>query len=489
MHHNVDADVPLLKAGIERYGGQLYNLSAEDAEWSDPPGPVDAQRAAIVAGVLTGVANALPGTVEISERRSRVVAGIKGLPDAASTSRSLRTILRAAAVVSSDALARSEITILVAGMEDADSGRSELLWRLLTVDPSVLSLTGKRTIVGLLSGRFDPAVDLRRQPRIDYIARDDRILKRTQWPTSGALRTIEAHEGPVVLFLGAGASAGARISLGDVYRDVALRELLGGDVDDELLADRFFEYLHGMDRFIGDERQNRSAFLRTLTLERVLRETFHELGDRPRAQTQIVRTISDECERALSFRSEGHEAIHDLIRAKKRPIVFMTVNFDRLIENGVENVTQVLRRPEEFAAARESVEAYVAGDLDQPVPIFKLHGSIEEPDSMVASIDTTAAGLHDDVRSALNVVVKDGHVPWVWIGCSMRDRDMNAWLSGIGNDNLDEWWVDPFPGRSLDAFFSEHRQAAWDQTSRTLQSRLIVDSSDNFLQRLNGRLR
>lgn len=489
IHQDVDADVPLLKAGIERYGGQLYDLSADDDDWNDPPAPRDAHRADIVLGVLSTVANALPGAVTINEQRGRIIAGIDGQPDAAATSASLRTVLRAVAIVASDALARSEISILIAGIQDADPSRRELLWRLMTISPEVLNLTDKRTIVAVLSGPLDPAIDFRRSANIDYVAREDRILRRSQWRTDQALRTFSSHNGPVVLFLGAGASASADISLGDVYRDIALQELLGADVADNQLADQFFEYVHAMDRFIGDERGSRAEFVRTLTLERVLRETFHELGDRPRGHTKIVQTITSECERALNHKTEGHAAIHDLIQARTRPIVIMTVNFDQLIEIGVEDHIQVLSTPEEFAAASDSIAAYVSGDLNQPVPVFKLHGSIEDPATLVASIDTTAAGLHDDVRTALNLVIDGRHVPWIWLGCSMRDRDMNAWLSGIGNDQLDEWWVDPFPGKSLDAFFADHRQAAWDQASRTLQSRLIVDSSDNFLHRLAGYLR
>jgi hypothetical protein len=98
------------------------------------------------------------------------------------------------------------------------------------------------------------------------------------------------------------------------------------------------------------------------------------------------------------------------------------------------------------------------------VPILKLHGSIQDPDSLIATIDKTSAGLHDNVRRALDEVLRASPPPltWVWIGCSMRDRDMNSWLGGRGAEAFDEWWIDPLPGPSLDEFVNLHPRRAVD---------------------------
>ena len=166
-------------------------------------------------------------------------------------------------------------------------------------------------------------------------------------------------------------------------------------------------------------------------------------------------------------------------------MIIMTVNFDQLIEVEAEDNTFVLRTPEEFAAAESQVVEYLAGS-EPRVPVLKIHGSIEDPESLVASIDLTAIGLHDAVRSVLDQVVDKGPAPtpWVWVGCSMRDRDVNDWLRSFGNGQIDEWWVDPFPGVSLDAFVQDAREPIWRQSGRTLHDRLVIDSSDRFLSKL-----
>jgi hypothetical protein len=132
------------------------------------------------------------------------------------------------------------------------------------------------------------------------------------------------------------------------------------------------------------------------------------------------------------------------------------------------------------------LKKYVTGDVTTPVPVLKIHGSIRAPDSLIATIDTTSAGLHDSVRAALNAILDTVGAPvrWVWVGCSMRDRDVNAWLGGLSADALDEWWVDPLPGRPLDEFFARQRAPRWARTGLQLADRLIIDSADGFLHDL-----
>ncbi len=71
-----------------------------------------------------------------------------------------------------------------------------------------------------------------------------------------------------------------------------------------------------------------------------------------------------------------------------------------------------------FRDSVDSVRSYVQGDRSAPVPILKLHGSVIDPESLIATIDTTSAGLHDDVRAALDAIVQEAATPltWVWIG-------------------------------------------------------------------------
>jgi hypothetical protein len=168
----------------------------------------------------------------------------------------------------------------------------------------------------------------------------------------------------------------------------------------------------------------------------------------------------------------------------------MTVNFDQLIEEDLGVDCAVYYRPEHYRDRRDELLAYIKGDASKPLPILKLHGSIVEPDSLIATIDSTSAGLNEHVLEALNGVLENAGKPltWIWIGCSMRDRDMNLWLGGIGANALDEWWVDPMPGKALDDFFMAQREPRWSPRGITLSDRLIIDSADGFLSALARRV-
>jgi len=179
--------------------------------------------------------------------------------------------------------------------------------------------------------------------------------------------------------------------------------------------------------------------------------------------------------------------MQQLIERLRGRLIVVTVNFDQLIEHGLSVPHRVFASPEVFRDHIDELAAYLGGDATRPVPILKLHGTIDDPDSLIAAVDGTAAGFNEDVRTALRSIVDASEVPltWVWIGCSMRDRDVNDWLRGLGHDVLDEWWVDPLPSTSLDAYFNELRRSHWSQAGRQLADRLLIDSADRFLDQLD----
>jgi hypothetical protein len=118
----------------------------------------------------------------------------------------------------------------------------------------------------------------------------------------------------------------------------------------------------------------------------------------------------------------------------------------------------------------------------------KLHGDIERPETIVADIDQTRFGLPSDARHLLEVVVEQAGrpVPWVWVGCSMRDVDVDEWSrEQNGQRDLFEWWVDPLPGPSLDAYW--HRFRRKDRDERDIdyaRQRLVPETADRFLAAL-----
>lgn len=493
LHEELDNDIDLLGAAAARCGGVRYNLNADDSAWEAPPGPVSADRLALLEGIWATAGAALPDQVVVAE--DVAIGGITAsvARSDAPVEPSLKLILRCASVIGSAAVDDFELVIVTADIAGMDAHRRVLLWRMLTINPVDLTISGApTTLVPVLGTKVQPDFDYGQAPDVRYVVRWDRVIRRSPARYSGAVETIgRPGRGPIVLFLGAGASASAKIPLGNAYRDLALTELIGTQAPGRDAAAAFFEYLHEHQRFMPGDPADRAVFARELTLERVLRETFSDLGPRPRATSPVIRQIVADCAAALQQVRAGRRALRELAASLPGRLLLVTVNFDELIETDLGVPRSVYYRPEHYKDNLSDLRAYLAGDLSKPMPVLKLHGSVQDPDSLIATVDKTAAGLHEDVRTALDEVLNVAGAPltWVWIGCSMRDRDMNAWLGGRGADAFDEWWVDPLPGQALDDFFQQYRAAKWTETGRTLDNRLVVDSADRFLTALAERVR
>ena len=486
LHENLSSDIALLRAGARRCGGALYDLNADQSAWEGPPGPVSSDRLALIQGLLTQVPDVVPGRLVVEEHDDGTVVtrfSDKRTPNEPS----LDLILRCAAVVASSAYDEHDLIIIATEVAGLDAHRKELLWRMLALDPADLAIRGARTtIVPILGTKVDPEFDYRRLPPVRFVARWDRVLRRSQRRRDDAIASIAQSTGPIVLFLGAGASSSAKIPLGNFYRDRALVELVGPHESGHAAAEAFFDYLYEHEHFMPGEHENRATFVDQLTLERVLREAFNRLGYRSRISSPLIQELVADCAEALQYVRPGRRALRELAARLPGQLVLMTVNFDQLIETDLGTPHEVYFKPEHFKSRLEDLLAYVSGDQSKHLPILKLHGSIQEVDSLIATIDKTSAGLHEDVRHALDEILRVSTQPvtWVWVGCSMRDRDMNLWLGGRGAEAFDEWWVDPFPGPALDDFVLKQRTPRWAQIDRTLEDRLIVDSADGFLTSL-----
>ncbi|WP_157930936.1 SIR2 family protein [Mycobacteroides abscessus] len=426
IHEELDRDLELLSAGARRSGGTLFNLS-DDMSWENPPGPIVQDRHDLVQGILDAApSDVLTAKVEITciddIVEARLSAAGSNPPEP-----SLVLLLRAAALIASSAYDQFQLIVVSANISSTDPHRRELLWKMLTIDPVDLSLANpSTTLVPIIGTGTDPETDYRRQPPPRYVIRWDRVLKRSPDNPRRAIETISAaSDQPLVLFLGAGASATAGIQLGNAYRDVALKGLVGDRPD---MAEGFFDYLHERNRFMPGETAQRATFAKELTLERVLRETFAELGFRSRSDSPVIQELSADCQRALSYVRPGRRAIREIAALTGRRIIIMTVNFDRLIEDELGADHRVLYTPQHYQEHLDELRRYVSGEIDTPIPILKLHGSIEDPQSLIATIDTTSAGLHRSVRATLNTILDVSKPPlqWVWIGCSMRGVIVNT---------------------------------------------------------------
>lgn len=485
LHEELENDIGLLAAGARRCGGALFYLNADDG-WEDPPGPIAPDRWALLQGIFSTTSDHVFPAVKVEATTEGVAVTLTD--ESLTPEPSLVLILRAAAVIASSAYDQFDLVATAVTAAPIDAERRELLWRMLTVGPTDLNISGSATtLVPIIGARVDPQVDYRRRPDVRYVVRSDRVIRRSADVRRRAIDAIaDLGDRPMVLFLGAGASASAGIRLGNAYRDLALEPFVGRHRDSQAVAEAFFDFLHERQHFLPGETESRAAFAADLTLERVLRETFIDLGFRPRTDSPVIQELMSDCQNALGFVRLGRAAIRDLARMLRGRLIIITVNFDELIETDLGVESTVLFTPEHFETSLDDLKEYVAGDATKPVPVLKIHGSISDPDSLIATIDTTSAGLHDSVRAALNSIldVASGPVRWVWVGCSMRDRDVNAWLGGLSADALDEWWVDPLPGRSLLEFFARQRAPRWARTGQELADRLVIDSADGILHDL-----
>lgn len=303
-----------------------------------------------------------------------------------------------------------------------------------------------------------------------------------------ALRTLLLNRNqPIVLFLGAGASASAGIRMGDNIRDEALQHLVGQHPTPDRRVDAFRAYLENKGRWrMGERDLPLSQFVSQLTLERVLREEFHLLGGRNRDLLPIIQRLKRECATGLNRTPPGRQALWSIIGKLPR-LVVATVNFDQLVEDGLAAPHQTIVTPDEFEQSVGLITDRVCGRTDV-LPILKLHGSIEDSQTLVADIDSTEFGLPAKIASALDSLVDavDGPLTWVWIGCSMRDADLRLWLgTKDGVKDLHEWWVDPLPSENLFTYARFVRESQWASEDQRLRDRLVTETSDVFLKRLD----
>lgn len=290
---------------------------------------------------------------------------------------------------------------------------------------------------------------------------------------------------PLVLFLGAGASASARMPDGNRVRDFALGVITGETADPDRAIELFRDYLTRHTRWLpGEKDKPAAAWARDLTLERVMREEFKGLNGSSNAESKTIIKLRRDADDALERYPSGREALWELAALLPR-LIIGTVNFDQLIEKGMSADHVVLASPDEFETHRPLVLDRLAGN-EPRVPILKVHGTIERPETIVADIEDTDAGLPRAVADTLSAIVdSQTYLTWVWVGCSMRDVDIAQWLRGLdGGTEIKEYWVDPLPPSSVTRYAEHRRRWDWARHKSTLRDHQITETSDVFLGEL-----
>jgi len=342
-----------------------------------------------------------------------------------------------------------------------------------------------RTLVVLIRGRMDydeHCSGLYCSARY-HLSRDLCRVRHSLETDRFRIRVAAAsHERPTVLFLGAGFSVSSGVPLADGVKNEALRRLMGSDSDPAGLAEEFREFLRESKRFLpGEEELDRDAFATRLTLERVLREEFNHY-DRDHSPT--LRALAQSNDVAIGRPGSAVKELGKLLASDRR-LVVVTVNQDTLVERTHPGEVELFVTEEDFA---DRWPAYYEEYRTKggKVPLLKLHGTVEMPASVVASVDLTLGGLPESRRQALARLADAQRPPWIYVGYSMRDFDVNGLLGEAGfATRVDESWVAPFPEAHVKGFVGQHRLGLWNERhAASFDDRMITQTSDVFMKEL-----
>jgi len=290
---------------------------------------------------------------------------------------------------------------------------------------------------------------------------------------------------PLILFLGAGVSISSGLPLGNELRDMALREVVDPKREKGLsdLPTLFEEFVRVRERFLDGEDRTEGSIARMLTLERVLVEEIRLKGGVDYSST--LRHLTVENDKAKGTVGKAIRDLAKIIAAARLPsnrrVIILTVNFDTLLETRAGENLQVFKSDDDFIRAPEEIAVYLKDG--GKVPYLKLHGSLEELRTVVATIDKTRSGLSGPKRRTIkSLVSSQDPTPWVYVGCSMRDLDLNqVFNSPDFSSQVDEWWVAPLVDRSVREFASTHRTWMWEKEDRrSLDERMVTETADTF---------
>lgn len=169
-------------------------------------------------------------------------------------------------------------------------------------------------------------------------------------------------------------------------------------------------------------------------------------------------------------------------------MVVVTVNLDDLIERHCGDYVQPIIGDDDFETAPARIREY--WEQGGPSPLLKLHGTLDDPATLVASLHSVALGLPDAKIAALDEALLDTHgsrTTVCYVGSSMRDRDVNQ-LLGLRRyaERLEEWWVAPTIAQSVREFIETYRHRRWEVAGdrHEPEAHCITLVADDFLAAL-----
>lgn len=424
--------------------------------------------------------------LDLIQQQDHVYATIDGAR-ISSNDHGLATLCGIATSLFDHKLQESRLAVITYSELDLDDNVASAAWHVFTRQLVNISVAHVHTLVILVEAsevKYD--LHCARGGSLAYRLGWNGLERRKNWITDlAAINHLRPDENrDFVLFLGAGFSVSSGLPLGDVLRDEALRIMFppraSRPVSD--LIDAFHDYISFNDRWavISEEKKTRDEFARTLTLERVLREELIAVHGFTNSPT--LRHFQERNNCALVRPGRAVRALKRIM-SWQRHVIVVTVNFDQLVEQCAPS--QVFASDQDFRKCGAYINRYLKEG--GPIPVLKVHGTIDRPETIVATVDATARGLSAEKTQALRALTSrarppDRLLPWIYIGCSMRDPDLEGLLGQQDfYQRLDEHWVSPFTVATAQQFTEKHRVY---NDQQNFWHRSITQTADVFMEEL-----
>jgi hypothetical protein len=473
---DLSAHRELINAAVRDAGGVL--LDANDYA-GGTEGTLDPTLKTIISTVLNVRRGGKQLKLNIEATGSTVHATLDGSRVDETSSPGLRTVSGIATALFDERLRETTFAAVTYDESRLEDHLADVAWELLTKQLDGVKVGKVRTLVVFVESpkvRYDRHCS--QGTSLTFRLSEEGVEYRKSWNVNSRdiseLRPSE--NSPLVLFLGAGFSASSRLPLGDTLRDEALMRHSDPSKSYAQMAEDFRQHTQENGRLLSGERGlSPTEFAGSLTLERVLREELYRHGPTGSPTLHNFKELNAE---AVKLPGAAVRALHKLIQYG-RSLVIVTVNFDTLIEHNGGVKTFVT--DEEFESFPDYLGDYLAdGGL---VPLLKLHGTIEDPETVVATVDQTAEGLAVPKALALGKLLNpERPVPWVYTGYSMRDPDVTSLLGQAEFvRGADESWVSPFTIATAQNFVEKHRRY---EGRRGFWQRSITETADEFMKEL-----
>jgi hypothetical protein len=395
-------------------------------------------------------------------------------------------VLAVARALCSERLLAHQLGVLIYDETVLDASQKAPLWGLSQQlrGPALKKL---HTLVILARASVQIPRHTQQHTGFRWALAEGKLLRRYGWSSAQAnINDILGSGAPfIVLFLGAGFSASSGLALGNDLRNQAIERMgltVAGASSDQLAA-AFYEWVADNGRLLpSEETANPGELASSLTLERVLREEYLSFaGEDP----PTLREFKAQCDIALTRMGGAPVSLAHLI-ASGRKVVMCTVNFDELIEHaaGPDRV-RAFSSDHDFGQSLEHLQDYLR-DRSNQAPLWKLHGSIGDLRTCIANDAVTLMGLSKPKEEALHALLtqSDKPIPWIYVGASMRDTDLNPVLGRREfAEELREYWVLPHSVPSVEEFAHAYRAERW-KNQRRYDERLVTETADTFLTAL-----